>query len=608
MPVRTAADVGGHVYDAVIIGAGISGSLMAKELTAQGLDVLILEAGLAQSLDLDGYLANLQRYHAASAKVPNAPYVPNDNAPQPTVLDVVSNDPIADSRGYFVQNGPLPFRSDYVRQAGGTTLHWLGTCLRMLPEDFLTKSLYGVGLDWPINYQDLKPWYAKAEREIGVSADIEDQLELQRLLGLTGWLDGSYVYPMHRIPQSHLDGVFAKAVAKLSIDFDGEDYPIRVTSTPQGRNSMPNGRYPGGYEPVGAVGNPDIGQRCQGNSSCVPICPVQAKYNALKTLSVGLGTGRLDLVTQAVASSLVLEEGGLVREVIYKAYESPDSPAFNTFRAWGRVFILAAHAIENAKLMLSSGLGGPAVGQNLMDHPVMLTWGLAGEYLGTFRGPGSTSGIETLRGGSFRKRRAPFRIEIDNWGWNWAANAPVSTVQDLVMRNEFGAELRSTLFDLVQRQVRLGFLMEVPPDPNNRVTINPGLRDRLDNPRPVLSFDLSGYVKEGLAAAKRTSDLIFKTMGIDDRTAYTPGEAGFLRWEGQGYTFQGAGHCIGGHIMGSDPHISVVDRDQRSWGHKNLWLVGCGNMVTEGTANPTLTMAALTLMASEQVMAEFKSR
>jgi hypothetical protein len=100
--------------------------------------------------------------------------------------------------------------------------------------------------------------------------------------------------------------------------------------------------------------------------------------------------------------------------------------------------------------------------------------------------------------------------------------------------------LRQTLFDTIQRQVRLGFEFEQPPDPNNRVTIDPAFKDRLDNPRPVVSFNLANYVKEGMAAAKRTSDKIFKMMSIEDRTAYHPTDAGYVKLEGQDYTFQGA--------------------------------------------------------------------
>jgi choline dehydrogenase-like flavoprotein len=394
----------------------------------------------------------------------------------------------------------------------------------------------------------------------------------------------------------------ADGTSALTIDYDGKRYPLRVTSTPQGRNGMPNARYPGGYTPVGAVGNPDIGQRCQGNSACVPICPVQAKYNAMKSLDAAIATGRVDLVTQAVASSIKLGPDGRVTEIEYKAYQSPGSPAYDTFTASGTIFVLAAHVVENVKLLLASGLGGDATGRYLMDHPTMLTWGLTQQEIGSFRGPGSSSGFETVRGGAFRRQRAPFRIEIDNWGWNWATGAPQSTVQDLLFgEGLFGADLRGELFRQSQRQVRLGFLMEVPPTAANRITINPAYRDQIDNFRPVISYEIPEYTKAGMAEAKRTSDLIYAKLKVTDYTKYNPGDRGYVTYDGKGYTYQGAGHYIGGHIMGSSRANSVVNADQRMWDHENLWLIGCGNMVTEGTSNPTLTMAALTLMAADRI-------
>jgi choline dehydrogenase-like flavoprotein len=598
-----AADVSDRRYDVVIVGAGIAGAILAKELGQAGRRVLILEAGTGQALDFDGYRGNLETYYKAVAKATNAPYPANANAPQPDVLDIISTDPVADSRGYLVQQGPLPYKSDYPRTAGGTTLHWLGTCLRMLPEDFRLHSLYGVGLDWPIGYPELKPYYARAEREIGVSAEAEDQRELQALLGIQDWFDPDYVYPMHRIPQSYSDRLFADGLAGMSIDYDGRPYPVRVTSTPQGRNGMPNARYPGGFTPVGAVGNPEIGQRCQGNSSCVPICPVQAKYNAVKTLDAAVATGNVDIVTQAVASELKMDGAGRITGIVYKTYRDAGSPAYDVHSAHGTIFALGAHVAENVKLLLASGIGGDAAGRYLMDHPVLLTWGLADRPLGTFRGPGSSSGIESLRGGAFRERRAAFRVEIDNWGWNWAAGAPASTVEDMVFQKDalFGTRLRRSLFDHVQRQVRFGFLMEVPAEAGNRITIAPAYKDRLDNFRPIVSFDLPDYTRAGIAEARRTSKRLFEALNIVDHTLYSATDPGHFTYGDEGYTWQGAGHYIGGHVMGSRREESVVDADQRVWGHDNLWLVGCGNMPSEGTSNPTLTMAALTFMAAGKI-------
>jgi len=266
MEVEVAADVSGDRYDVVIVGAGVAGSVLAKALGARGWKVLVLEAGTAQSLSREGYALNLDRYYGADAKVPNSPYVLNPNAPQPDVLAVNSNDGVANSGGYFIQDGALPFRSDYVRQGGGTTLHWLGTCLRMVPQDFELWSDPGQFATWPIGYRDLASFYALAEREIGVSADVEDQRALGETMGIKDWFNEGCEYPMRRIPPSYLDEDFGRRLRGRTFSLDGREYPLEVTSTPQGRNGAPNPKYPEPYIPVGAAGDPDTGQRCQGNS------------------------------------------------------------------------------------------------------------------------------------------------------------------------------------------------------------------------------------------------------------------------------------------------------------------------------------------------------
>ena len=356
-------------YDAVIVGAGVCGSIAAKYLTRVGLRVLVLEAGPASAVTYDGYVKHLEHFYEAPAKVPEAPWPPAANAPQPDVLDLGRNP--AQDTGYFVQEGPVSFRSTYDRLQGGTTMHWLGTCLRMLPEDFEMRSRYGVGCDWPLSYEDLSDDYARAEREIGVSADVDDQA----YLGMTF----SGEFPMHRIPRSYSDRTLAAAVDGMDVTVGGETIRLKVRSTPAGRNSIPRE----GYEVVGAVDEQregqalarDLGQRCAGNSACIPICPIQAKYNAGKTLAQA-DKRHLRVLAQAVASRVEVDETGAVTGIQYQRYEDPDSPRHTVHTARGRVYMLAAHTVENAKLMLASGLRDPQrlIGANLMDHPTMVAW------------------------------------------------------------------------------------------------------------------------------------------------------------------------------------------------------------------------------------------
>ena len=101
--------------------------------------------------------------------------------------------------------------------------------------------------------------------------------------------------------------MFADGLDGRPVHVDGEDVPLKVTNTPQARNGVPNPAYDGGngYRPVGAVGNPHSGMRCEGNASCIPICPAQAKYTALKTLHRAQ-RGGVEVRTQAVVSRVVL--------------------------------------------------------------------------------------------------------------------------------------------------------------------------------------------------------------------------------------------------------------------------------------------------------------
>ena len=181
--------------------------------------------------DFSDYQNFLQTYYTNPIKAPNAPYPLNADAPSQNVVDVKKLNGGPDTSGYFVQDGPLPFGSDYVRTQGGTTLHWLGSCPRMLPNDFRLKSKYGQGKDWPFSYDDLRPYYDTAEREIGVSGDTDQKLPG---MGRRYWSDG-YCYPMEKLPVSYVDQQIGKFIRKVEVESHGRDYKLSLVPTPQGR-------------------------------------------------------------------------------------------------------------------------------------------------------------------------------------------------------------------------------------------------------------------------------------------------------------------------------------------------------------------------------------
>jgi len=594
-------------YDAIVIGGGPIGAHVAKKLSAEKKTVLLLEAGRAGGLTYEGYRSYVENYYTRVVKDTNSPYPYNASAPSPNdtdILKIVKGTP--DLVGYQVEVGPDAFGSTYLRQLGGTSLHWLGTTPRFVPNDFHINTTYGVGVDWPLTYDELQDYYCEAEWSIGVSANREDQEHL----GV--WFPDGYDYPMERIPPSYSDQVIAKKTRGLTVNFAGHDYPVLVSSLAQARNSVPRS----GYTPVSAVGNPDVGQRCEGNAACIPICPVQAKYSALKTIAA-LDPEYVTLLAQAVVTKLLIGPNGRISGVEYIRYETEGAlPPFKPVTATATIYVMAGHAVENAKLLLASGAANSSdqVGRNLMDHPFSFTWALAPQSMGSFRGPIQTSGIESLRDGPFRKDFAAFRVDLGNAGWDIVTYPPNGDVTGALGTNVFGKKLRKQLGETLPRQVRIGFDIEQLAESQNRVTISREYKDAIGCFRPIIAYSVSDYTWQAMVEGIKLSKVVYDAMGIPEKDQHfrMPGgladERNFRAKDGKDYLLQfiGAGHHIGTHRMGASRTDSVVNRDQRSWDHENLYIVGCGSFPTTGTANPTLTALAVTLRSVKDMLAQLR--
>lgn len=605
-------------YDVVIVGAGVSGALIAKQLGLAGKKVLILESGAGLPSNNNDFV---QRFYQSLAKVPEIPYTPDllqpppgfklvnptlMNAPRPTVLTLDHDNWTDPAQSYLIQSGPLAFGSTYERVAGGTMRHWLGTSLRFVPNDFKMQSAYRQLVDWPISYSDLEPWYGNAESEIGVSANVADQ----GYLGIK--FPPNYKYPMKPIPASLVDDAVTKAVTGTS--FQGT--PLVVSNTPAGRNSQP-------YQSR---------RVCAGNTNCIPICPIQAKYDPSVTLEQALNTGNVTIWPQTVANNVVVDGNGRVSQIDYLQYQTPGGagPKPVSGSVTAKVFVIAAHAIETPRLLLMSTNQGRTpngvanlsgqVGKNLMDHPLYLAWALMPNPVFGYRGPLATSGIESTRDGSFRSQRAAFRIEIGNEGWNFPINDPYTTTTDFINGlNEsklnpngqgqpqalFGPDLVKALNSNLSRQFRLGFLVEQSPDSTNTVTLADE-KDNLGLRRPKITYNLSPYTRAGLGAAVEAADLIFGKLNAQQFTqppkANDPSALEVpVNGKPKLIKFFGSGHIVGTYCMGTTKGNSVVNSEQRSWDHPNLFLVGSGVFPTVATGNPTLTIAALALWAAQTI-------
>jgi len=588
-------------FDVVIVGAGAAGAITAKRLTEAGLDVLVLEAGPASPKTIKGYDKHLQTFYTAYGKGPESAWPANTNAPQPDTADARYND------GYFVQHGPDTYGSSYTRAQGGSTLHFLGVSLRMLPEDFRMKTRYGVGRDWPLGYDELEPYYRKAETEMGISANVEDQ----GYHGIT--FANGYDFPMERVPLSYADQKLGAAVDGKPVTIGSHTAALRIRSYPAARNSMPRGSY----VPVGAVDMHDDGQqidplmggRCQGNTACTPICPVQAKYHGGKSLAKAKQQ-HLEVRAQSVASKINIDPvTGLVSGITYKRY---DENGHTTHEAKGRAYVLAAHAVENAKLVMNSNIGvdKDVIGRHLMDHPTLYAWGLFPEKVFPYRGPLSTAGVEDLRGGPFRSQHAAFRFDIGNDGWRAPTGDPDALVLREVMKNKrFGKALREQVTATLSRQVRMSLAVEQLGEPGNRVTLDRRFLDPLGNPRPAIHYKISDYTLKGMLAAREVSKQLFRHAGVEDFS--DKGDAKWfpsVQYGGSTLRYHGMGHFGGTHLMGTDAKDSVLDLNQCCWEHPNLYMIGSGSFPTMGTSNPTLTISAMAIRTAEHLIKEFGAR
>ncbi|MER5172477.1 GMC family oxidoreductase [Thioclava sp. GXIMD2076] len=521
--------------DVIVIGSGTVGANAAYELAKQGKSVLMLEAGV-----------RIPRWRLIEA-FRNSPRRTDYNGPYP-------DEPWAHtsaSHDYVENDGDFPMIANFLKLVGGSTWHWGGATWRFIPDDFKMQSTYGVGRDWPIEYSDLEPWYVKAEYEIGVAGNMkEDQSGVRK--GET-WPPRSKDFPMPAQKNSYMLDTFKSRIEPLGFD---------VVAEP---SAMMSGNY---------RGRPG----CVGNNNCAPVCPIGANYSGVFHADLAVEAG-VKLMTNTTVTQIEKGPDGKIAAVKWKSSKGDEG------RLTAKVFVLAAHGYESAKLMITSEVGNSSdmVGRNLMPHLGLGFDFFSEDPVWPGRGPIQQGAIFSYRDGPTRSQHSGMKHAVNNFVPNEAMT------KRLLKKGVLGSELDARIKHDSARYMSLYSMFETLPDPANRVQPGPH-KDALGQPNLRITYAVDDYARGAIDPC------------INDYQQFVSAMNGEVL--NMSRDLANHDHIMGTVIMGDKATDSVVDKDCRSWDHENLFVVSTGNLPSSSVVNPTLTAVALAIRAADTIAKE----
>jgi choline dehydrogenase-like flavoprotein len=514
----------GNHYDFIVVGSGAGGGTFAGIAAVAGAKVLVIERGPHSVSPGNDHLVN-QR------------------------LSVYGHNAGPDATQKRIVDGriQLPWASGFQANAamyGGGTQVYGAQAWRFHPNDFRMASHYGVPdgsslADWPIDYSELEPWYAVAERMIGVSGSAASMMHLPTYTS---------DYPMPAIPSGKPGDVLRIGIEKLG---------WRSCTVPLAINSIPyDGR-----------------EACLQCEECVGFaCKVDAKNGSHNTwLKRGQQSGNLDLLCETVVTKLHHKAGIVKGASVVNDISGGSEITCNHL-------ICSAGAIETARLLLASGIDNPHIGRNLQGHVYTGVTGLFDDEIRDGRGPGPTIAVTEflhdndgiIGGGMLADEFVMTPITY----WKRHRRSGVAS---------YGPEAKIWMKTTYPRVLDIKGPIQDIPSPNCKVTISTTESDRYGLPL----VELSGYTHpESLRASRfmheRASELMF---ACGAREVWGDPQRGYVRSAGQ--------HQAGTCRMANDPTLGVVDSNQKVFGFENLHLCDASVHVTNGTFNPVLTIYAL---------------
>ena len=552
-----------NTFDAIVVGSGISGGWAAKELTEKGLKVLMLERGRDYQHIKDYTTANKDpwefehRGRTTAEQKKKYPVIHRGWAASEAVMASWANEEDCP----YTEVKPFTWWRSY--QLGGRSILWGRQSYRWSDLDFEANGKEGVGVDWPIRYKDIAPWYDYAEKFAGISGSME---------GLPHLPDGHFLPPMD------LNCVEKDVAARIKAQYKGDRHLF-----------------------IGRVANltaPIEGRtQCQFRNRCWEGCPFGGYFSTQSsTLPAAMKTGNLTVRPFSIVTKLIYDKNTQKA----KGVEVLDAETNQTYEFYSKIVFLNASALNSTWVLFNTatdiwpgGLGSSSdqLGHNVMDHHYNLgASGTVEGYEDKYYSGRRANGFYIPRFANIGGDKRDF---LRGYGYQGGAGRQ-GWSRDVAELN-IGAEFKEALTEPGSWTIGAGGFGEILPYHENKITLDKNKKDKWG--LPVLSMDCELKENEYKMRKAIVADIkeMLETSGVKNVQTHDNGHA-----IGHGI------HEMGTARMGKDPKTSVLNSNNQVWDAKNVFVTDGACMTSSACQNPSLTYMALTARAANFAVDELK--
>ena len=556
-----------ETYDAIVVGSGISGGWAAKELCEAGLKTLVLERGRMVTHIKDYPTANMDDWD-----FPNNGELSREQKARQQKQARTGYTVRAPHNFWFVDDLDHPYnetkRFDWMRgyHVGGRSIMWGRHSYRWSDIDFEANKNDGYGVDWPVRYKDIAPWYDKVESYIGVTGE---------KLGLPQLPDGNFE------PMMELNCLEQHIREQLL-----EQYEDRYMTAGRVAHINSDKAYDGR-------------SRCQYRNRCIRGCPFGAYFSSLSsTLPAAERTGNLTLRSDSVVHEIMYDPD-TQKAVGVKVI---DRETLETFEFKAKIIFLCASAIASSSILMQSksdrfpnGLGNDSdqLGRNIMDHHLGI--GASGKFDGFedkyYRGR-KPNGIYLPR---FRNLGGKSNVDSFIRGYGYQGSASRGNWEDVIAEVSHGKDLKEAIMKPGGWTFGMGGFGEMLPYQENRMTLDYDNKDKWG--LPTVTFDAE-YKANEINMRKDMQEQAVEMLskaGLRDVEPFDNGSA-----PGLGI------HEMGTARMGRDPKTSVLNAYNQVHAAKNVFVTDGAFMTSASCVNPSLTYMAFTARAANHAVEELK--